>query len=128
MPPLSRFLGARLHEFREQRDLKVTEVAALIGVQRTTVYGIEKGDAYPSFDTLQNLCRVYRKEPVDCLIFPEKGVRHRLYELIRLASDDALVEIEAILASRGFTLDQARQPSKSASQPAPKTRKRASSE
>ena len=53
-------IGTRLKELRSARNLLQEQVAALIGVNKSTVSAYENGLRQPSFDILIALARLYR--------------------------------------------------------------------
>ncbi len=50
------FVGRRLRELREARDLKQDDLARLAGVQRSYVGVVERGDKGVGIDILGKLC------------------------------------------------------------------------
>ncbi|MCU1282229.1 MAG: Transcriptional regulator [bacterium] len=100
-------LGARLKQLREEQGLKVENVAHWVGVDRTHVYGIERGDTWPSVELLVSLASAYRVDPADLLIFPEQHVRHRFRELARLIPNAKLAAVIALVEKHlGVSLEE----------------------
>lgn len=98
MAAVKKLFGARLKQLREDQGLRVDDVSGWVGVDRTHIYGLERGDVWPSIDLAISLATVYRVDPADLFTFPESHPRHRLRDRIRqvpnakLAALDALVE------------------------------------
>jgi DNA-binding XRE family transcriptional regulator len=90
MPAVKKQFGARLKQLREEQGLKVDDVAQWVGVDRTHVYGLERGDVWPSIDLAISLATVYRVDTADLFTFPESHVRHRFRELVRLVPNAKL--------------------------------------
>jgi transcriptional regulator with XRE-family HTH domain len=88
-------LGARVKQLREEQGLKVESVAHWVGVDRTHIYGIERGDVWPSVELLISLAGAYRVDPADLLVFPDQHVRHRFRELARLIPNARLAAVIA---------------------------------
>lgn len=63
MKALQHFLGSQVRVFRDRRGLSQIELAERISVSKETVGKIERGDAAPSFKTLDKLCRELRISP-----------------------------------------------------------------
>lgn len=100
-------LGARLKQLREEQGLKVENVAHWVGVDRTHIYGIERGDTWPSVELLVSLASAYRVDPADLLVFPEQHVRHRFRELARLVPNAKLAALIALVEKQlGLTLEE----------------------
>jgi transcriptional regulator with XRE-family HTH domain len=115
-------LGARLKQLREEQGLKVERVAHWVGVDRTHIYGIERGDVWPSLEVLISLAAAYRTDPADLLVFPDQHVRHRFRELARLIPNAKLAGVIALVEKHlGLTLEELT----TAGSPAPTDRKKA---
>ena len=50
---------SRMKKLREQRNLKVQDVAKKLGVTRITIWHYETGKRKPSFETLIKLAEIY---------------------------------------------------------------------
>ena len=50
---------SRMKKLREQRNLKVQDVAKQLGVTRITIWHYETGKRKPSFETLIKLAEIY---------------------------------------------------------------------
>ena len=64
-------LGKELCLIRERRGLSVRDLSAASGVSREAISAIERGDRYPSLQTLEALCRVLS---ISVIIGPEETV------------------------------------------------------
>lgn len=119
MPSLKKALGARLKQLREEQNLRAEDVAQWVGVDRTHIYSLERGDSWPSVELLISLATVYRVDPADILTFPDMHVRHRFRELARLIPNAKLASVIAIAEEHlGTTLQEmmtAQKPATSAS-------------
>ena len=51
--------GRKLRNLRQQRWLKIKQVAEFVGVFPRQISGYEKGTMMPSFRTLERLCEFY---------------------------------------------------------------------
>ncbi len=58
-------LGAELKKAREQRGLKQQDAAEMIGVSRTTIVAIEKGERRIKYSELIKLARAYGRSVSD---------------------------------------------------------------
>lgn len=100
-------LGARLKQLREEQGLKVEQVAHWVGVDRTHLYGLERGDVWPSLELLISIAAAYRVDPADLLVFPEQHVRHKFRELARLLPNAKLAGVIALVEKHlGLTLEE----------------------
>lgn len=100
-------LGARLKQLREEQGLRVEQVAHSIGVDRTHIYGIERGDVWPSLEVMISLAVAYRVDPADLLVFPDQHVRHKFRELARLVPNAKLAAVIALVEKHlGLSLEE----------------------
>ena len=111
MPSVKKLFGARLKQLREEQGLKVDDVAQWVGVDRTHVYGVERGDTWPSIELMLSLATVYRVDAADLFTFPETHIRHRFRELVRLVPNAKLAAlIEMAETFLGTALGEAAAP------------------
>lgn len=96
MPSIKKELGARLKQLREEQHLRVEDVAQWVGIDRTHIYGLERGDSWPSVEVLVALATAYRVDVADLFVFPEMHVRHRFRELARVIPNAKLAALIAI--------------------------------
>ncbi len=98
MPPalLARF-AARIKTLREARGLPVLQVAALLGIDRTSLYSIERGRFAMQFSRLADLAEILRVDELDLFTFPDESDRHDLIDRTRAASAEALARAREIL-------------------------------
>jgi len=76
MEKMQKFLGSQLRVFRDMRGLSQIELAERLSVSKETVGKIERGQAAPSFRTLDKLCRELGISPRS--LFPAaKYERHK---------------------------------------------------
>ena len=100
-------LGARLKQLREEQGLKVESVAHWVGVDRTHIYSIERGDVWPSVEVMVSLAGAYRVDAADLLVFPDQHVRHRFRELARLVPNAKLAGVISLVEKHlGLTLEE----------------------
>jgi len=76
-------LGARLRTLREEQDLRVEKVCALLDVSRSHFHGIEAGENRPSVALLEDLARLYKVDECDLVTFPDEGIKHNIREELR---------------------------------------------
>lgn len=104
MAAVKRQFGARLKQLREEQALRVDDVAQWVGVDRTHIYGLERGDVWPSIDLALNLATVYRVDIADLFTFPESHLRHRFRDLVRQVPNAKLAALTELVAqSLGVT-------------------------
>ena len=97
MPAVKKQFGARLKQLREEQALRVDDVAQWVGVDRTHIYGLERGDVWPSIDLALQLATVYRVDPADLFTFPESHIRHRFRDLVRQVPNAKLAALNALV-------------------------------
>ena len=123
MPSIKKALGARLKQLREEQSLKVEDVAQWVGIDRTHIYGLERGDSWPSVEVLVGLATVYRVDAADLFVFPEMHVRHRFRELARVIPNARLASLIALAEEHlGTSLEEMTAPQKPAESPRRKTK------
>jgi transcriptional regulator with XRE-family HTH domain len=98
MQSLLRHLGARLKQFREEEELAAIDVAATVGCDRAHLWGLERGDKWPSVQLLAALAVVYRVEMADFFTFPDTHVRHEIREILRVTPTAALADLREVVA------------------------------
>lgn len=64
-------LGKDLCEARERRGLSIRDLSADSGVSREAISAIERGDRYPSLQTLEALCHALT---ISVIIGPDETV------------------------------------------------------
>jgi transcriptional regulator with XRE-family HTH domain len=93
--------GARLRQLRyEQHLARMGDVAAILGMEETTLYAHEGGRATPSFHTMLDLARLYKVPEAALFFFPGTDLRHDLWELIRLARYEDLLSLKPVIEKR----------------------------
>ncbi len=97
MASVKKQFGARLKQLREEQALRVDDVAQWVGVDRTHIYGLERGDVWPSIDLAINLATVYRVDTADLFTFPESHLRHRLRDLVRQVPNAKLAALTELV-------------------------------
>ena len=113
MPSIKKALGARLKQLRDEQNLRVEDVAQWVGIDRTHIYSLERGDSWPSVEVLISLATVYRVDPADVFVFPDMHVRHRFRELARLIPNAKLASLIAMAEEHlGTTLEEMTTPQK----------------
>ena len=123
MPSIKKALGARLKQLREEQSLRVEDVAQWVGIDRTHIYSLERGDSWPSVEVLISLATVYRVDPADLFVFPEMHLRHRFRELARLIPNAKLASVVALTEEHlGITLEEMATPQKPAAPRKTKTK------
>jgi transcriptional regulator with XRE-family HTH domain len=90
MRSLSKQLGARIKQLREEQGFDVIDVASSTGVHKSTIYNIESGRHLPSMKHLSQLAKALRCDEIDLLCFPGAGARHDVLELLRRTPSAAL--------------------------------------
>ena len=98
MATVKKLFGARLKQLREEQGLRVDDVAGWVGVDRTHVYGLERGDVWPSIDLAIGLATVYRVDPADLFTFPESHPRHLLRDRLRQVPNAKLAALNELVA------------------------------
>jgi len=68
------------------------------GISKGHVSDILRGKGSPSISTLMRLARALDVEVRDFFIFPDRGQRDRVHELIRTASPEALRRVLHVLS------------------------------
>lgn len=63
MLTMQKFFGSQLRTFRTQHELSQIELAERIDVSKETIGKIERGQAAPSFRTIDKICRELQKPP-----------------------------------------------------------------
>ncbi len=61
------FFSKRLKFFREKLGYSQKQIAAILGIERSTYTYYETGKSRPSLDTLSKLCKIYNIEYKDIL-------------------------------------------------------------
>jgi transcriptional regulator with XRE-family HTH domain len=102
-----KLFGARMRQLREEAGFRVEDVARLARVNRTHIHALERGAWWPSMDLLQELARIYRVDTTDFFVFPDKSLRDRGRELMRLVPNSSLASVIAAMEkAAGKTLQQ----------------------
>ena len=103
MVGLKKALGERLRQMRDEQELKVEQVAAWAGFDRTHLYAVERGATWPSVELLGSLAQIYRVDVADFFVFPNEHRRHRFRELARLVPNsrlpDIIAAVEAVMGA-----------------------------
>lgn len=68
---LRQTLGQALHDARQAQGIKVRELATRVGLDVSTVYGIERGQLFPSFTVLCRLADALKLE-IDLRLTPSR--------------------------------------------------------
>lgn len=90
-------LGDRLRQLRMTRKLSAEDVAGWVGIDRTHLYRVERGEGWPGLELLTNLAATYRVDMADLWTFSSEHPRHRLRALTgQLSNDDVSRAIKAI--------------------------------
>lgn len=117
MPTLLTQLGLRLAELRREAELTQSQVADLIGVDRSTISYLEKGEKNPRIELFERLPAALQKtahvDVADLFNFPwpSRGGtaipwRHIARELVRLTPPDQLGDL--VHAMEAFSLPLAK--------------------
>lgn len=64
---LQRHLGSRLRAYREQRGLSQEAFAQLLGVHRTYMGGIERGERNLTLKSVERIAAQLKVDPIDLL-------------------------------------------------------------
>ena len=56
-------VGQKLKEIREQKGLKSKDVAAALGMNKSTYSHYEQGERFPKLDTFYDICKYYDINP-----------------------------------------------------------------
>ena len=100
MRSIHQHFGDRLRALREEQQLKVIEMAALVGLDSSFYYSLERGDDAPSFATIMAIAKALKVDEADLFTWPDAGgLRHQLRELLRLAPNGILQELKRHLES-----------------------------
>jgi transcriptional regulator with XRE-family HTH domain len=92
--PLVIRLGQRLHALRKERKRSLEEMLSGAGFLGTGyLLRVERGPLLPSIPTLEKIARALEVELIDVVNRPEESLRHRLLELTRHLSQEALTEL-----------------------------------
>lgn len=75
---LYRLIGERLRQRREELGLKQSDVAAEVGLRRTSVTNIEAGKQKPPLHVLYGVCIALDIEPAQLLPSNTEVLAHRL--------------------------------------------------
>lgn len=67
---LQRQVGANLRRYREQRGLSQEALAEVIGVHRTYMGGLERGERNITLKSLERLAATLKLNPLDLLAKP----------------------------------------------------------
>lgn len=62
---LSKFVGAKIHDFRKEMGLRQGELGALLDVSRVSILNLESGRHRLTIDHLFFLCGLFKKKPDD---------------------------------------------------------------
>jgi transcriptional regulator with XRE-family HTH domain len=107
MRSFPKLFGARVRALREEQQLRVIDVAALIGCDASYYYSIERGDSTPSFELLMAIAKSLKVDEADLFTWPGTGIRHDLRELVRQAPNallpDLRTQLDEWLPPRGPT-------------------------
>ncbi len=68
-PKDQQYLGKKLKEIRERKNLSQEEVANIVGISITYYAGIERGEENPTFAVLGRICRTLRIKSSEILPF-----------------------------------------------------------
>jgi transcriptional regulator with XRE-family HTH domain len=100
---LSKFVGARLREFREKKAITVKQLAATLGLTEAAIRKSESGENLNTYIKLVETARILGVTPNDILGFSEPAPRGRdpsHHEALRGL-------VEGGLMSRGMELEEA---------------------
>ena len=64
-------LQTRIKEYREQRGMKQSELAALVGVRRETIVHLENGRCNPSLKLAMDIAKVFHTTVEELFAFTD---------------------------------------------------------
>ena len=64
-------LQTRIKEYREQRGMKQSELAALVGVRRETIVHLENGRYNPSLKLAMDIAKVFHTKVEELFAFTD---------------------------------------------------------
>lgn len=68
-PKTQQYLGRKVRELRERKNLVQEDVAKAIGISTTFYAGIERGEENPTLSVLESICKVFKVKVSDILPF-----------------------------------------------------------
>lgn len=68
-PKTQQYMGRKLREARERKNLLQEEIASAAGISITYYAGIERGEENPTLAVIENLCKVLKVKASDILPF-----------------------------------------------------------
>lgn len=64
--------GGNIARLRKEFNMSQTELAEKIGVQKQTISNIERGNRYPTFETMEKIAQVFHATPIQLFGTPKE--------------------------------------------------------
>ena len=97
MQDTKKYLGARIQEFRKQKNLKQSELAEILNIDSKHISKIECGRCFPSFELLDKMAGVFDVEPYELLqnyhLKPKNELISEINKILEESNPDKLKNI-----------------------------------
>ena len=90
-------VGQRVRQLRLEQGLTAAELGRIVDKQRTYVSDFENGRLNFTQETLSFFAEALGVDEVDLYTFPERNTRHAVLDMTREASEDGLLDAQAVL-------------------------------
>ncbi|MCM1340040.1 MAG: helix-turn-helix domain-containing protein [Muribaculaceae bacterium] len=96
MSTIKDLLGKRIRELREQKGLTQEALATMVGIEPPSLSSIERGNSYPTAETMENIAKSLNVLPCELFTFehinipPVENARQEIIDAI--SSDEDLAQ------------------------------------
>jgi transcriptional regulator with XRE-family HTH domain len=90
-------VAQRVRDLRKEQGLSGTEFANLIGKSPSWLSDFEHGKYNSTVETLNLMAEALGLDICDLFVFPERNVRHQVFDLTREVSEDSLHDTRTFL-------------------------------
>ncbi len=90
-------LGQRVRELRKEQGLTGVDLARMIGKSRGWVSDFERAQHNVTVETLNLLASALGHDICDLFVWPERNVRHQVFDLTREVNEDQLHDARTFL-------------------------------